>query len=91
MFGMCERLKLANLLCIQAGKGFFGHGFLQNAREKLRLGAIIFRFQPSLLADFLDGGKIDVRGQILFADIRQQIVADMMAMIRAQCSVKSRG
>ena len=89
MFGMRERLKLARARRVPFTEGIFFHRGGENAREKLRLRGKNFGRPTSFFANFLDRGKIDVRGQILFADIREQIVAHAMAMIRAQRSAQS--
>ena len=39
MFGMRERLPLTRAAGAPFGKGFFGHGLLQDARQELRLGS----------------------------------------------------
>ena len=91
MFGMGECLKLADLLGVQAGKGRFLHGPAEDAREELRLGAKIFRAQSGGFTGSLNGGEIDVRGQILFAGMREQIVADAMAVIGAQRAARAGG
>ena len=36
-------------------------------------------------------GEIDVRGEVLFPDLRQQVVADLVAMISAESSPWARG
>ena len=91
MVGVRERLKLADLLRVELRKKFFLHGLAQNAREKLRLGAISFRYHSGGFAGFLDRGKIDVRGQILSAGVGQDVIGDLMAKICAQRAVGARG
>ncbi len=84
MFRMREGLKLARALGVPIAKSFVFHGRTENAGEKLRLGEKTFRRQPGGFAGFLNRGEIDVRGQILFAGIGQQVVAAVMTLIRAQ-------
>ena len=90
MFGMRERLKLARAARVPFAKIFVALRLRQNLREELRLRAKNFGFQSGFFASFLDGGKIDVRGQILFAGIRQNIVGCAMAKISAQRAVGAR-
>ncbi len=90
MFGMREGLKLARAAGIPFRKTFFPRGPFQNAREKLRLRLKTFRGQPGCFTGLLDCGKIDVRGQILFAGIRQQVIADLMPEIGAKRAVRAR-
>ena len=71
MIGMREGLKLPHLFRVQIFKIIFFHRRRKNAREKLRLRAKSFRRQASLLANFLNRREINVRGQILFARVRQ--------------------
>ena len=67
MFGVREGLKLARAAGVPFAKIFFLHGVAQNLREKLWLRAKVFGFQSGVFAGFLNGGKIDVRGEVLFA------------------------
>ena len=89
MFRMRERLKLPRAAGVPFGKGIFRDGLLENTREKPRLRAKIHGLQSAGLARILNGREIDVRGQILFARIGQQIVGDMVAMIRAKRAAKA--
>ena len=41
-------------------------------------------FNPGVFAGFLNRGKIDVGGQVLFAGIRQQVVGDVVPEISAR-------
>ena len=91
MFGVRQRLELACTAGVPFTKGFFLHGFFKNAREKLGLRAKNFGFQPGFLAGFLNRGKVDVRRQILFADVRQNIIRYMMPKISAQRAVGASG
>ena len=91
MFRVREGLKLARAAGIPFAKRFILHGVSQNLREELRLRAKVFGFQSGFFAGFLDGGKIDVRGQILFADVGQQIVTDVMPEIRAERAARAAG
>ena len=91
MFRVREGLKLARAAGVPLAKIFFLHGVAKNLREKLWLRAKVFGFQSGVFAGFLNGGKIDVRGEVLFADVGQQIVADVMPEIRAQSSARASG
>src|ERR1019366_4450411 len=91
MFRVREGLKLARAAGIPSAKRFILHGVSQNLREKLWLRAKVFSFQSGVFAGFLNGGKIDVRGEVLFADVGQQIVADVMPKIGAQSSACASG
>ena len=88
---MRQRLELAGAAGAPFAKGFVPHGFFQNAGKKLRLCLKTFGRQSGGFANLLNGGKIDVGGQILFAGIRQQIVADVMPEIRAERALRARG
>ena len=71
MVGMREGLKLAGLTGPPFAKEFLLDGGFQNTREKLRLGAKFLRPQTGGFARCLNRREINVRGQILFAGIRQ--------------------
>jgi len=80
---MSQRLKLACLLRVQAGKGFFRQGLLQDTRPEIAAGCKNLRSASRRPRQFFESQKINVRGQVLFARVRQQIVADVVAMIGA--------
>src|ERR1035437_4368122 len=91
MFRVREGLKLARAAGIPSAKRFILHGVSQNLREELRLRAKVFGFQSGVFAGFLNGGKIDVRGEVLFADVGQQIVADVVPKIGAERAARASG
>src|ERR1035437_5807784 len=91
MIRVREGLKLARATGVPFAKRFFLHGGSQNLREELRLRLKTFGRQSDGFAGFLNGGKIDVRGQILFAGTGQKIVADVMPKIGAQSSACASG
>src|ERR1035437_10055505 len=84
MFRVREGLKLARAAGIPSAKRFILHGGSQNLREELRLRLKTFGRQSDGFAGFLNGGKIDLRGEVLFAGAGQKIVADVMPEIRAE-------
>ena len=84
MFWMGQRLKLSHLFCVQTDKAFFRHGFLQNARQKLRLRAKLFGLQARNFTRLLQGGEIDMRRQILPAGTGQKVIGHMLPLIGAQ-------
>jgi hypothetical protein len=53
-------------------------GLCQNLRQKFCLAEKRFGRQAAGFAGFLNGGKIDVRREILTTGISQDIVADMV-------------
>jgi len=91
MLRVRESLKLPRARRRPGAKGFVRQSFFQDLRQEFCLRGIIFCFQPSFFARFLDRGEINVRGQILFADVGEQIVADMVPEIGAQRAVGARG
>ena len=84
MFRMSERLKLSNLFGVQLGKSFFCHGFLHDTGQKLRLSAKLFGSQADGFTRPLDGGEVDVCGQVLFTRIGQQVISNTMPIIGPQ-------
>src|SRR5664280_3450815 len=91
MFRVREGLKLARAAGIPFAKRFILHGVSQNLREELWLRAKVFGFQSGVFAGFLNGEEINMRGQILFADVGQQIVTDVMPEIRAERAARAAG
>ena len=91
VFGMGQGLELARALGVEGREPALGHGLLQDSREKPGLGAQGFGLQAGGFAGLLDGGEIDVRGEVLFAGMGEQIVRDMVAMIGPQGAVEARG
>ena len=89
VFRMREGLKLPDLSRIQAGEIPLPYGRTQYPGEELRLRAVIFGFQSSFLTGFLNGRKINVGGQVLFAWTHQQIVTDVVLMIGAKGAIDS--
>ena len=91
MFRMSQSLKLPCATRIPPVKNFVAQSFFQNLRQEFCLGEKKLRFQSGFLARFLNCREIDVRGQILFAGVCQQIVVDVMSKIGAQRAVCPRG
>ena len=89
MFGMSEGLKLSRALGIPVSREVRFHGATKDLREELWLRAVTFCPQTSRFAGVLNGGEIDVRCQILLANIRQQVVADAVLMMGAQSSFQA--
>ena len=74
MFRVREGLKLARAAAFHSPKVFSSIAF---SRMRVRNFGWVQKFSvfnPACFAGFLDGGEIDVRSQILFAGIGQQIV-----------------
>ena len=85
MFRVREGLKLARATGCPIRQRFcIFRGLFQNPRQKLRLRRKTFRLQPGGFAGGLNRGKIDVRGEVLLADVRQKVVGGVMAKIRAE-------
>ncbi len=90
MFGMGQCLKLARAVRGPFAEGIILHCLLKNACEELRLRQKFFGRQAGLFPGVLDRGKIDVRGQVLFAGVGQQIAGGTMTEIRAQRAIRPR-
>ena len=90
MFRVCQCLKLA-----RARGRPFGEARLVTPRglsdtsQEFALGKHPFGFQAGRFACFLQRRQIDMRGQVLFAGIGQQIAGGGMPMIRAQGASRS--
>ena len=91
MFGVRERLELPRVGTVPSAEGIGFRRVREDFRQEFCLRAKIFRYQPGILAGFSDGGKIDVRRQILLANICQDVVADVMPEIGAERAVCARG
>ena len=91
MFGMRKGLKLARAAGVPFAKIFVPSCLRQNLRQELRLRAKVFGFQSSFLAGFLNRGKVDMRGEVLFAGIGQQVIAWVMTKIGAKCALGACG
>ena len=92
MFGMREGLKLARLAAVHSPKEFVSRRpFPESASGIAPASENISVFNPASSPAFWMRGKIDVRGQVLFAGVGQKIVADMMAEIGAQRAARARG
>src|SRR5258708_31495254 len=90
MFGMCKRLKLARARIVPF-KRFYFQSLFENLRQELRLWGKKFRFQSGLFTGLFNRVEIDVRGQILFADVCQDVIGGMMTKIGAERAVGSSG
>ncbi|MEI9962266.1 MAG: hypothetical protein WDM76_14375 [Limisphaerales bacterium] len=84
MFRVREGLELARAAGIPLAEIFILYSLSQNLRQELRLRAKLFRLESGIFSNFLDSGKIDMRGEVLLAGIGQQVVADMMLGIGAE-------
>ncbi len=80
-----ERLELPDFS--HRRRGGIGPHTLGDAREKFRLRNKRFRLEPHILALAHQLGEVHMRGQILFARSREQIIADRLSTIGAESSV----
>lgn len=86
-----EGLELADLLGGQLLKRTLLVRLFQNADQELWLGAEDIGLETDRFAGSLDGGEIDVGGEVLFAGTREQIVTDAMPMIGAHGAAGASG
>ena len=101
MFRMRKGLKLACLdgspsVFAPLRRDKFARGIVlrclfQNLRQELCLRRKHFRSQSHGFAGGLDGGKIDMRGEVLFPKVRQKVVAGVMAKISAERAARAIG
>jgi len=83
MFRMREGLKLARAGSVPVAKGFVLCRSFQNLRQKLCLGQNPFRGQPGGFTGGLDGREIDVRRDVLFAGVGEEVADNLLAKIGA--------
>ena len=90
MLRMRQGLKCSRMLCNPFSRQwiFFAQP-LHDFREEFCLGREGFGFQAFGLSGGADRGKIDLRGEVLFARPRQQIGFQMMTIICPQRSIPS--
>ena len=84
VFGMGEGLELAVLFGVPLAEGIVLERLIEDTGQELGLGAKTFRLQAGGFAGALDGREIDVGGQVLFAGMCQEIIADVVTMIGAK-------
>ncbi len=88
MFRVRKSLKLTRTGSIPFAKRFIFISLFQNSRQKLRLGRKTFRCQPGGFTGSLDGRKIDVGRDVLFAGVGEKVAGNMLAKIGAQGAMR---
>ena len=89
MFGMREGLKLPRAGTVPFAQSSTGLGLRQDLCQESCLRQKAFRRQAGGFTGFLAGGEIDVRRQILFAGVGQNIAGDLMPVIGPQRAIQA--